>query len=344
MPIIYYVGQLCAVAAWLFLLISYHAKRENRVIFFQILSSILYIANYFCLGAMTGFWISIFELIKSIGYYKTDKDKYIFYYTLPVYLIIICLSGFEPITLVAVLGSLIDGYVLLRSKRTMVVGGVISYTLWTVYDLFFLDFASAVADIFVVTSNLTILAKGYNKYLHRSQIYTVKSLRISMDTVHTIHKLDKKALDSQYRWEEETIKRLTKNHKYSYILIKDQNKIVGYVNFLNLKPETYTKMINSQEFYDSFTENDIVDFTKNRKAYLNLNAIVLNDDYMNSDTIRKIESAINRYVRSMRKNRYYIQEICCFAVNPIEKKVLTDLEFDKIRDITNECFLCRKNI
>lgn len=86
MSIIYYIGQICAIIAWVLLLISYHAKRENKVILYQILSSILYIVNYFCIGALTGFWISLFELIKSIGYYKTDKDKYIFLYSLPIYI------------------------------------------------------------------------------------------------------------------------------------------------------------------------------------------------------------------------------------------------------------------
>ena len=125
MSIIYYVGQLCAFLACILLLISYHAKRENKVILYQILSSILYIVNYFCLGAITGLWISLFELVKSIGYYKTDKDKYIFLYSLPIYLIIIYFTGFNILTILAVLGSLIDGYVLLKNKKTMVIGGII---------------------------------------------------------------------------------------------------------------------------------------------------------------------------------------------------------------------------
>lgn len=344
MPAIYYIGQICAVLAWIMLLVSYHAKRENKVIFLQIISSVLYIANYFCVGAMTGFWISIFELIKSIGYYKTDKDKYIFYFTLPIYIVIIYFTGFDIVTILAVLGSLIDGYVMLKSKRTMVVGGIISYTLWIIYDLVFFDFAGAISDTFVVISNISILIRGYNKYLHRSNIYTVKSIRISMSTVHAIDKLDKKVLDGEYRWDEETIKELTKDHKYSYILVKDENKVIGYVNFLNLEKDIYEKMLKSYDLYDDFSKEDIVDFTKNRKAYLNLNAIVLNDDYLNSDTTHKIENAIKRYIRTMRKNRFYIQELCCFAVNHLETKVLEDLGFEKVRDITNECFLYRKII
>ena len=344
MPITYFIGQTCAIIAWVLLIVSYHAKRENMVIFYQILSSILYIINYFCLGALTGFWISLFELIKSIGYYKTDKDKEIFLYTLPVYAIIIYFMGLNIITLFAVLGSLIDGYVLLKEKKTMVIGGIVSYTLWTVHDLFFFDFAGAISDLFVVVSNIAILVKGYTKYLRRNCIYTLKTLRVSLNTINIIDKLDSQIYDKEYRWDKDKIIELTQKRKYSYILIKDENKIIGYINFLNLKADVYQKMVTSNELYDIFINDDVIDYDINKYAYVNLNAIVLKDEYINSDTISKIKCSINSYILNMRKNKYYIKEICCFAVNYLECKVLEELEFEKIKDITNECFLYRKII
>ena len=46
----------------------------------------------------------------------------------------------------------------------------------------------------------------------------------------------------------------------------------------------------------------------------------------------------------MRKNRYYINEICAYAVNNLEVTVLENLGFEKVRNITNECFLYKKEI
>ena len=342
MDITFVLAQIFAFLGWLFLIYSYYKDDIQKLLRIQILAVLFDTLSYLLLGADAGLLICGFELVKCILYYKTDKDKYIYYLTLPIYIGIVYFTGFDAITLLAVLGSLIDGYVLLKSKHAMVVGGIVSYTLWVIYDLVFFDFAGAISDIFVVLSNISILIRGYSNYLRRSSIYTVKAIRISMSTVHVIDKLDKKALDGEYRWDEDTIKTLTKDHKYSYILVKDGNKVIGYVNFLNLKENIYEKMLKSFDLYDDFSEEDIVDFIKNRKAYLNLNAIVLNDDYFNSDTTRKIENAIKRYIRTMRKNRYYIQELCCFAVNRLETKVLEDLGFEKVRDVTNECFLYRK--
>ena len=49
-------------------------------------------------------------------------------------------------------------------------------------------------------------------------------------------------------------------------------------------------------------------------------------------------------IKNMKKNRYYIQEMCCFAVNHLEVEILENLGFEKIKDITNECFLYRKKV
>ena len=342
--LIYLFGQTCGVIAWVFFLLSYHAKRENKIILFQLISSILYSVNYFCVGAMTGLAISIFELIKSIGYYKTDKDYYIFFYSLPVYIFIILFSGFHAVVFLAVLGSLIDGYTTLKSKKVIVYGGIISNTLWIIHDAYFMDFAGAFTDLFLVLSNLSIITNGYVKYIRRADVYTVSGSYISKKTINTIDKLDNDILDKEYRWGKEKIEHLTKNEKYSYIFIKDKNKVVGYVNFLNLDKDIYDKMVNSDEFYDSFENKDIISYTKNKKLYLNLNAIVLRDEYDNSDTLDKICRAINKYINSKRKERYYINEICTFAVNDLEVRILESLGFEKIKNITNECFLYRKVI
>ena len=344
MTVMYIVGQICGIIAWILLLISYHAKRENKVIFYQILASVLYIVNYFCLGAMTGLWISFFELIKSFFYYKTDKDEYIYFFTIPVYFLILYYTGFNMVDLIAVVGSLVDGYVMLKNKKTMVIGGIISYFLWVIYDSFFLDFSGIISDGFVVVSNIIILIQGYNKYLHRSSIYTVRSQYITKNTVDVIEKLDRQNLDRCYRWDKDKIEDLTKKKKYSYILVKDENKVVGYVNFLNLDEKVYKKMVKSEVFFDDFTNKDILDWTKNRRSFVNLNAIVLNDVYNNKNTISKIENAIKRYIKFMRKNRYFIDEICSFAVNDLEVTILENLGFEKVRNITNECFLYKKEI
>lgn len=338
----YILGQIFGILAWIFFLLSYHAKRENKIIYLQMISSVFYTANYACIGATSGLLISIFELIKGWGYYKTDKDKYIFFYTLPIYLLIMLYTGIDVVVVISVIASIIAGYVALKNKKQIVIGGIISNGLWGIYDLYFLNFAGIFSNLFLVLSNATIVFKGYIKYTRKDKVYTTEIESISVDTIDIVDKLDKDNLDKADRWSKKQIKELTLNKEYSYILIKDEDKIIGYINFLNIKKEIYDKMIASNKMYDNFRSEDIISFVEGEDLYLNLNSIVLKNDYDNLYTIDKIVNAIDTYIMNRQKDNYRVQKICCFAVNELETTILTKAIFKKVKNITNECFLYEK--
>ena len=113
----YVLAQIFGIVAWIFFLLSYYSKRLNKVIFMQIISSILYCINYLLLGAWTGLFVSLFEMLKEIGYYKTDKDKYIFIFTIPIYVLIAFISERSFLVVIPILASLIDGFSILKSCR-----------------------------------------------------------------------------------------------------------------------------------------------------------------------------------------------------------------------------------
>lgn len=150
------IAQIIGAIAWIFFLLSYYSKNLNKIIFMQIISSVLYCANYGLLGAWGGLLISGFELLKEIGYYKTDKDKYIFYFTIPIYILIAFISEKSILILIPIIASLLDGYGALKSKKLMVITGVISNTLWIIYDLYYLDYIVVLTDLMLVISNLSI--------------------------------------------------------------------------------------------------------------------------------------------------------------------------------------------
>ena len=70
-----------------------------------------------------------------------------------------------------------------------------------------------------------------------------------------------------------------KTEKNSYILIKDKNEIIGYVNILNINLDVYNKMMESDKIYDSFKSEDIVSFNLKKDYYLSINSIVLKNEY-----------------------------------------------------------------
>ena len=344
MGVQFVISQVSALFAWLFFLSSYHAKRENKMILFQIISGILYSVSYIVAGATTGFLISLFETITAIGYYKTDKDKYIYLFTMPIYVLIGYLSSSSDglFVLVPIFGSLIDGYGMIRNNKIMVLTGVASNSLWLFYDLYYLEYVTAIGDLLLVISNLTIVFYGVYKYFTRNNIRMCIAKELSDSELESIKKLDEEIYDNEYRWDMNRLKELYLVEKNSYILVKDKKNVVGYVYFINTTPNIYKKVIDGDNIIDEFLPSDIKKYHKNESLYINMNSIVLKREYNNKPIVKRLEKNINRYINNKIKNHYIIKKIYIYVVNEFEERIVKDLGYTKVKKITEECILYEK--
>ena len=154
--------QLIGIAAWIMLGLSYYRKDTDKILVFQIIGTLLYCVHYGLLSAWSGLFICAFETIFDFGYYKTDKDKYIYMASIPIRIIGGMIGFSSLIDVLPITTSLTDGYTLTKKKKVVVVGAVISYTMWVIYDIFVMSYSGAITDGLIVLSNLSILFFGYN--------------------------------------------------------------------------------------------------------------------------------------------------------------------------------------
>ena len=156
--------QFIGIIAWITLGLSYYRKDTDKILVFQIIGTILYCIHYGLLGAWSGLFICACETLFDFGYYKTDKDKYIYMASVPIR-IIGGLIGFSTFADILPIGaSLVDGYSLTKKKKIVVFGAVISYTMWVIYDVCVMSYSGAITDGMIVLSNLSILLFGYNVF------------------------------------------------------------------------------------------------------------------------------------------------------------------------------------
>lgn len=149
--------QLLGLLAWLVLLLSYYRKDTNRILVFQIIATILYCVHYFLLGAFSGLFICMVEVVCDFLYYKTDKDDLIFKISVPFRIFGGILSYQMFVDILPIAASLIDGYGLTKKKDKVVLGAIIAYTLWVIYDIGVGSWSCAITDGLVVISNLSIM-------------------------------------------------------------------------------------------------------------------------------------------------------------------------------------------
>ena len=152
--------QAIGIIAWIILLLSYYREDTNKILIFQAIATFLYCIHYYLLGAYSGLFICVFEVVRDLLYYKTDWDDYIFYGSIPVYIISGILSFASILDLFPIVSSLLDGYTLTKKKKIVVIGAIISYTLWVIYDISVMSISCAITDSIVVISNICILIFG----------------------------------------------------------------------------------------------------------------------------------------------------------------------------------------
>lgn len=154
--------QILGFMAWILLILSYYRKDTNKILVFQIVSTILFCIHYYLLGAYSGLLICALEVIRDSTYYFTDKDNYIFIGSIIVYIICSIVTFTSVIDLFPYLASLIDGFFLTKKRRIVVFGAIITYTLWLIYDVYARSYSGAITDGIIILSNLSILLFNFN--------------------------------------------------------------------------------------------------------------------------------------------------------------------------------------
>lgn len=160
--------------------------------------------------------------------------------------------------------------------------------------------------------------------------------------MNKLYKLDKNYYDSMYLWNVDIMNSLYKSEKNSYILIKENSRIIGYVNILSVRKDIFKNILDYNKIYDEYKTTDIVPFNKKGNYYININSIVLKTEYQNKDSIEKIVKEINKFINIRKKKGYNIIAGYSYAVNAFEKEVLEKMDFTKVKNITNECLLYEK--
>ena len=151
------VSQFIGFEALILLLISYRKKEIDKILMVQSISSLLYVVHYLLLGAYSGFLVCSLDFIRDYMYYKTDKDKIIFLYLSLFYIAIGILNYSKIIDLLPMIASEVDGYILLKHQKVILVGSIFCSIIWIFYDLSYKSYIGIITSLIIIISNLSVL-------------------------------------------------------------------------------------------------------------------------------------------------------------------------------------------
>ena len=337
--LIFIIAQVFGIVSWLLLIYSYTKEDIDKLLFIQILVCLFDFISYLLLGADAGLFICLIELIKTILYYKSNKDNIIFCFSLVAYLIIGLLTIRHWYAILPVLGSIIDSFGTSRDSKSANIASIISNTLWTLYDILILSYIGAFNDIVVVICNILILIRGYSRLMKISKFRIVKLKNLTRKNIDQIYSLDKKNYGEENTWNKDYQMNIYKKNKDSFFIIKYKHELVGYINYLNITYDEYELLKKKRTYPDYLNEKEIIPFKVNKKSYILIESINLKENYENEETIKMIEKKIRNFIRLKKRQRIYIHGILGIGLTKFQKEIYEYMKYNKLKEYKDDIYL-----
>ena len=309
------------------------------MLFLQIVVAVFDVASYLLLGADAGMLICLVELIKTILYYKTDKDLLIFWIGVICYSLIGLLTIDHWFAILPVLGSVIDSYGTAKDSKSANMASIVSNILWVIYDLIILSYIGALTDAIVIACNIGVLFFGYSKLLKISKFRIIKYQYLTMKTIDKIFALDMENYGIDNLWEKDYQMDVYKRNNDSLFIIKYKHDFVGYINYLNIDEDEYYRLRRKRIMPDYFDLKCIGPFVRNRKSYIIIESININKKYASEEAIVLIDKKFRSFLRLKHSRKIYIHGILGYALTDFEKQVYECLGFTKVKKLEDKIVL-----
>ena len=331
--IVVIIAQILGLISWILLLISYTKEDIDDLLLIQIFVAFFDVASYLLLGADAGLLICLVELVKTILYYKTDKDDLIFRIGVICYALIGILTVRHWYAILPVLGSLVDSYGTSKDSVKANIASIVSNLLWTWYDLIILSYIGAFNDIVVVICNISVLLLGYSRIMRINKFRIVKYLYLNKQDLEDIYNLDAKNYGKENLWDKEYQLAVYKRNNDSFFAIKYKHDFVGYINYLNIIPEEYDRIKRLRTMPDKIDLNTIIQFKRNKKSYILMESINVKKEYEKEQTSELINKKIKSFMNLKKNRKIYIHGILAYGLTDFEKDTYKYLGFKKIKEL-----------
>ena len=153
--------QLIGVLAFCILVLSFYKKTPKMIMLYQATSNFIYSLHYFLLGALSGSFINCVGIFRNIALMNAKKCKKIIAIIIILIYLIITIIFFEGIySILPLIANSQYVYAILKgTRKSLLMGGIIGSSLWTIYAIFVNSYSSTITEMIIVISNTIQLIK-----------------------------------------------------------------------------------------------------------------------------------------------------------------------------------------
>jgi len=153
--------QLIGVLAFCILVLSFYKKTPKMIMLYQVASNFIYSIHYFLLGALSGAFINCIGIFRNVCLMNAKKHKNIISILIILIYLLITIIFFEGMysVLPLIANSQYVIAILKGNRKSLILGGIIGSSLWTIYAIFVNSYVSTITEMIIVISNTIQLIK-----------------------------------------------------------------------------------------------------------------------------------------------------------------------------------------
>ena len=155
--------QLIGIIAFCIVVLSFYNKNSKTIIAYQIVSNFAYTVHYFLLGALSGAFTSFVGIFRNIGLIKLksyEGKKVLAMLVILCYIAITVIFYENFYSIFPMVANSTYLLMMLRGDRkSLIIGGIVSASLWLSYGIFVKSYASVITESILLISNLRHLIK-----------------------------------------------------------------------------------------------------------------------------------------------------------------------------------------
>ena len=151
--------QLIGLLAFCILVLSFYKKNIITLLVYQSTACFIYAIHFFLLGALTGAYINMINVIRSIIFTKY-KNKILVPIFILLYLIVTLVFYENIFSIFPLLGT--TAYLIfmpMNSRKHLLIGEILSASLWLIYSIFVVSYSGIITEIILIISNTILLIR-----------------------------------------------------------------------------------------------------------------------------------------------------------------------------------------
>ncbi|WP_337100436.1 GNAT family N-acetyltransferase [Paenibacillus sp. YIM B09110] len=152
--------------------------------------------------------------------------------------------------------------------------------------------------------------------------------------IQDILAIDELVYASDFRGTYEEVSERFRANRDMFILLYDDDKIIGYLCLFPIKAELYEKIVRSDRMYDSDIPGSMIErYTPGERYKLFMISVAIHPDYQNQGHSGKIIQGFYSYMLKKQKDNIHIDSILAISVSKPGERFLGKLRFAPLKEI-----------